>query len=119
MPSPSQSLDEEDKLILFMATLGWTYGKYDDQCFHIFDSSGGNTMTRESAKYIYAHVAHLVESCLPAKKPRTTYAEASKNVILMEIAHFNSGYSQAIDDMRQTAKSLGIDLTLNNNKENQ
>lgn len=42
-------INEEEKTILFMATLGWTYGKYDDQCFHIFDSSGNNTMTMKSA----------------------------------------------------------------------
>lgn len=50
MSKPGNHVDDQDKLILFMAQLGWTYGKYDDQCFHVFDSSGNNTMTLKTAK---------------------------------------------------------------------
>ena len=57
----------DDELILFMATLGWIYGKYDDQCFHIFEESGSNTMTKTQAEAIKAYTdtkmlkARLVE----------------------------------------------------------
>jgi hypothetical protein len=55
-------LKEEDSLVLFMATLGWTYGKYDDQCFHVFDSSGNNTMTIATARQLQALITAQVRA---------------------------------------------------------
>lgn len=49
-------LRKDESLILFMAELGWVYGKYDDQCFHVFDESGENTMTRGTATVLKAYI---------------------------------------------------------------
>lgn len=62
----SNTTDELDELILFMATLGWTYGKYDDQCFHVFDSAGNNTMTIETAKGIHSAITQAKKDLLEA-----------------------------------------------------
>lgn len=51
-PNKEETIDTLDSLILFMATLGWHYGKYDDQCFHVFNNSGNNTMTIKQAQAI-------------------------------------------------------------------
>ena len=57
MTQPNQcELTKDELLIIFMAELGWAYEKYDDQCFHIFDSSGNNTMTRETASALKAYI---------------------------------------------------------------
>ena len=40
---------EDTELSNFMDSLGWIYGKYDDQMWHKFQSDKENTMSQESA----------------------------------------------------------------------
>jgi hypothetical protein len=56
-----KTIEEMEKLILFMAELGWGYGKYDDQCFHVFDT-GNNTVTVNQAQAINNYINNYINS---------------------------------------------------------
>lgn len=93
-PKPQASKTIDDVL----ARLAWS-GKYTD--------AGQEVVSAGAVAEATQAITQAMLEALPEKKRKMSFAEASKDVKLYELATHNHGYNQAILEMESAIKKIG------------